>query len=78
MGIYGNVEITVSPPSRQFQYASFDEAAESLLEQLIFPNDEQTRDELRGVLEQWLVRRDGALMPPAAEIMIGAVIWWRN
>jgi SAM-dependent methyltransferase len=78
MGVYANVEITSSPPSRQFQYASFDEAAESLQEQLILPNDEQTRDELRGVLEQWLVQQDGALMPPAAEKMVGAVIWWRK
>ena len=78
MGIYANVEITVSPPSRQFQYASFDEAVESLLEQLILPNDEQTRDELREVLEQWLVQQDGALTPPAVEEMVGAVMWWRN
>jgi hypothetical protein len=78
MGIYANVEITVSPPSRQFQYASVDEAVESLLEQLILPNDEQTRDELREELEQWLVQQDGALTPPAAEEMVGAVMWWSN
>jgi hypothetical protein len=72
------VEITVSPPIRQFQYASFDEAVDTLLEQLILSNGEQTRDELREVLEQWLVLQDGALLPLAAEKMVGAVIWWRQ
>jgi 2-polyprenyl-3-methyl-5-hydroxy-6-metoxy-1,4-benzoquinol methylase len=78
MGIYANVEITGSPPSRQFQYPSVDEAVESLLEQLILPNDEQTRDELRRSLEQWLVQQDGVLMPPTGEKMVSAVIWWRK
>ena len=78
MGIYANVEITAAPPSRQFQYSSVDEAVESLLEQLILPNDEQTRDELRGLLEQWLVQQDGVLMPPTAEKMVSAVLWWRK
>jgi len=78
MGIYANVEITGSPPSRQFQYSSVDEAVESLVEQLILPNDEQTRDELRKLLEQWLVQQDGMLMPPTGEKMVSAVIWWRK
>ncbi len=78
MGIYANVEITGSPPSRQFQYSSVDEAVESLLEQLILPNDEQTRNELRRLLEQWLVQQDGVLMPPTGEKMVSAVIWWRK
>lgn len=72
------MEFTASPPSRQFQYASFDEAVESLLEQLILPNEEQTRDELREVLEQWLVLHDGALTPPAAEKMVGTIMRWRT
>ncbi len=76
MGIYANVEITGSPPSRQFQYASVDEAVKSLLEQLILLDDEQTRDELRRLLEQWLVQQDGVLMPPTAEKMVSAVLWW--
>ncbi len=78
MGIYANVEVVSSPPSRQLQYASLDEAVGSLSEQLILPVDEQTRNELRRLLEQWLVQRDGALMPPTGEKMVSAVIWWSN
>ena len=74
MGMYANVEIITSPPSRQFHYASVDEAVESLLEQLILPNNEQTRYELRGLLEQWLVQQDDVLMPPTGEQMVSAVI----
>jgi len=76
MGIYANVEIINSPSSRQFQYSSVDEGVESLIEQLILPNDEQTRKELRTLLEQWLVERDGALVPPVEKKMVSAIIWW--
>jgi 2-polyprenyl-3-methyl-5-hydroxy-6-metoxy-1,4-benzoquinol methylase len=76
MGINANVEIINSPPSRQFQYSSVDEAVESLIEQLILPNDEQTRKELRTLLGQWLVERDGALVPPVESKMVSAIIWW--
>ena len=76
MGIYANVEIIDSPPSRQFQYTSVDEAVESLLEQLILPDDEQTRNELRRLLEQWLIERNGILVPPVEKKMVSAIIWW--
>jgi len=46
-----------------------------LLEQLILPVNQQTRSELRALLEKWLVERDGMLMPPIEKI-VSAVIWW--
>ena len=73
MGIYANVEIVALPPS--FRYPSLDIAVEELLEQLILPDNQQTRSELRVLLEKWLVERDGMLVPPIDKI-VSAVIWW--
>ncbi|GAC1565467.1 MAG: class I SAM-dependent methyltransferase [Ktedonobacteraceae bacterium] len=75
MGIYANVEVVNAPPSLQFHYSSFDAAVEGLLEQLILPDDAQTKHELRRLLEQWLVEQDGVLVPPT-EKMVSAIIWW--
>ncbi len=74
MGIYANVEVVATPPS--LRYPSLDVAVVELLEQLILPDDEQTRAQLRGLLAGWLVERDGMLMPPSRE-MVSAIIWWR-
>ena len=71
MGIYANVEIVETPQS--LRYPSYDVAVEELLEQLILPADAQTREELRGLVEQWLVERDGMLVPPAQN-MVCAII----
>ncbi len=71
MGIYANVEIVKLPPS--LRYPSLDGAVEELSEQLILPNEEQTRNELEGLLEKWLVERDGLLVPPVQE-MVCAII----
>lgn len=73
MGIYANVEVVTLPPS--LRYPSLDVAVEELLEQLILPDNQQTRSELRALLEKWLVERDGMLMPPIEKI-VSAVIWW--
>ncbi len=62
MGIYADVEIVRMPG--MIRYPSLDVATEELLEQLILPDDEQTRGELRQLLESWLVERDGAFIPP--------------
>jgi len=74
MGIYANVEVVATPPS--LRYPSLDVAVVELLEQLILPDDEQTRAQLRGLLAGWLVERDGVLMTPSREI-VSAIIWWR-
>jgi 2-polyprenyl-3-methyl-5-hydroxy-6-metoxy-1,4-benzoquinol methylase len=73
MGIYANVQVVTLPPS--LHYPSLDVAVEESLEQLILPADKQTRSELRPLLEQWLLERDGMLVPPV-EKMVSAIIYW--
>lgn len=71
MGIYANVEIVETPQS--LRYPSLDVAVDELVEQLILPDNEQTRTRLRALLEGWLVERDGMLAPPI-EKMVCAII----
>ncbi len=73
MGIYANVEIVTLATS--LRYPSLDIAVEELIEQLILPDNQQSRSELRALLEKWLVERDGMLVPPI-EKNVSAVIWW--
>ncbi len=75
MGIYTNVEIVKLAPS--LRYPSLDVAVTELLEQLIVPDDERTREELRDLLKGWLVERDGMLVPPVQK-MVCAIIWWNG
>ena len=75
MGIYANVEIVVLPPS--LRYPSLDIAVTELMEQLILPDNEKTRMELRTSLEGWLVERGGMLVPPMQEVVC-AIIWWEK
>lgn len=75
MGIYANVEIVKFPQS--MRYPSLDVAMEELTEQLILPDDDKTRDELRALLTGWLVERDGMLTPPPQDMMC-AILWWAN
>jgi SAM-dependent methyltransferase len=76
MGIYANVEIVKL--SSSLRYHTLDVAVNELLERLILPGDEQTRDELRGLLAGWLVEQDGVLIPPSQQGMVGAIVWWRS
>jgi len=71
MGIYADVEIVKLPVS--IRYPSLDVAVDELLEQLILPDDKTTRSELQGLLEDWLIERDGMLVPPVDE-MVCAII----
>lgn len=71
MGIFANVEIVETPQS--LRYPSLDVAVDELVEQLILPDDEQTRNTLRGLLAGWLIERDGVLVPPV-EKMVSAII----
>lgn len=75
MDIFANVEIVTLPPS--LRYPSLDVAETEMLEQLILPDDDTTRSELRTLLEKWLVERDGMLVPPPRE-MLCAIIWWEK
>nr|BBH92422.1 hypothetical protein KTA_06210 [Thermogemmatispora argillosa] len=73
MGIYANVEIVRTPLS--LRYPSLDVAVEELLEQLLLPDDEATRRELRAFLEGWLVPDKGELAVPGKEV-VSAIIWF--
>ncbi len=73
MDIYANVEIVKTPGS--MRYPSLDGAVEELLEHLILPRDEHTRDELRTLVAGWLVERDGMLAMPADEMACAIVSW---
>jgi SAM-dependent methyltransferase len=75
MGIFANVEIVSHPPS--MRYPSLDVAVSEMTEQLILPEDEKTRVELRALLEEWLVEKDGVLVPPLQK-MVCAIIWWEK
>ncbi|OLB46596.1 MAG: hypothetical protein AUH05_01325 [Ktedonobacter sp. 13_2_20CM_53_11] len=71
LGIYADVEVVKLPVI--LSYPSVDVAVEEVSEQLILPGDDATRKELRHLLEDWLVERNGMLVPPV-EAMIGAII----
>lgn len=75
MGIYANVEVVRLPVF--MAYASYEDAVEEQIEQLILPDNEKSRRELRSLLQDWLVERDGALRPPAQE-MAAAMIWFQT
>ncbi|GAC1388552.1 MAG: class I SAM-dependent methyltransferase [Ktedonobacteraceae bacterium] len=71
MGLFADVEVVTLPVI--LKYPSLDIAVEEVSEQIILSEDEKTREELRHLLEEWLVERDGMLVPPV-EGMIGAII----
>jgi SAM-dependent methyltransferase len=75
MGIFANVEIVTLPPS--LRYPSLNVAVTEMTEQLILPEDEKARVELRALLERWLVERDGMLVPPQQKVVC-AIIWWKK
>ena len=51
----------------------FRSAVDELLEQLILSPDEATRGELRKLLQEWLIERNGMLVPPVEE-MVSAIL----
>lgn len=66
MGLYADVEIVHMPPS--LRYRSLDQAGEELSEQLILPDERRIQTELRAMLADWLVERDGWLTPPVESL----------
>jgi SAM-dependent methyltransferase len=73
MGIFANVEVVKSPQSLLFP--SLDDAVTALSEQLILPDDQKTRNELRELLAGWLIERDGMLRPPGDDLVCAIVSW---
>jgi len=71
MGIYANVE-SVNLPTF-ISYPSLEIAVGDLLEQLILPDDQSTRETLYRLLADWLVEQDGKFKPPVQN-MASAII----
>ncbi len=65
LGIYASVEIVRIPWDMYFP--TLDVATDGMLEQLILPDNEQTRKELQDLLKTWLIERDGVYVPPVDE-----------
>lgn len=76
LGIYAQVE-TVTVPFT-FKYPSLRDAEEELLDQLILEDSVQTRQELRGLLENWLVEGEGGAWSSPESTLTLAIIWWRR
>ena len=75
MGIYSDVEVVKLPPT--LRYPSLEVAVAELAEQLILPDDQQTRQELLDLAKAWLVEQDGALVPPGGEMVCAIMCWER-
>jgi 2-polyprenyl-3-methyl-5-hydroxy-6-metoxy-1,4-benzoquinol methylase len=71
MGIYADVEVVRLAVS--LRYASLEDAVEAQLEHLILPDDEPTRAKLRTLLDEWLVERNGMLVPPVDALVSGII-----
>ena len=67
LGLYADVEVVRTPSSLHF--ADMDSAVEEMLEMLVLPDNQQTREDLRVQLEQWLVPQGSELGPPQPELI---------
>ena len=74
LGIYANVQVITAPFA--LTYPSLQNAEDELLEQLILEDSAETRRELRGLLENWLVEGTPWHSPPWE--MASAILWWRR
>jgi len=64
----------VEVPSRT-RFATVAEAVKEYRDYLLLPDTRPVRSELHGLLEAWLVRRDGALCPPLRTLPAAVVGW---
>jgi SAM-dependent methyltransferase len=75
LGIFAGVKVVKLPPT--LRYTSLDVAVEELLEQLILPDDQHTRAELRDMLNDWLIEQHGVLAPPSRDMVCAILCWSR-
>jgi SAM-dependent methyltransferase len=73
LGLAPQVKV-VEVPSRT-RFASVDEAVKEYRDYLLLPDTRPVRRELHGLLESWLVRRDGALHPPLRTLPAAVIDW---
>jgi SAM-dependent methyltransferase len=68
-------EVEVVEVSSRARFATVAEAAKDYREQLCLPDTAETRAELRGLLKDWLVPRDGGWGPPLKTTPAAIVSW---
>ncbi len=74
MGIYADVSIVRAPFA--LVYPTMQDAEDELIEQLILPDNDSTRRELRGLLGDWLRERPDGIWSSPEQEMISAILWW--
>ena len=76
LGIYAQVEVVAR--SFAFKYPSLQDAEDELLDQLILEDNRETRQELRGLLESWLIKEEEGTWSSPKTTMAQAILWWRR
>ncbi|MDQ4069024.1 MAG: methyltransferase domain-containing protein [Actinomycetota bacterium] len=76
LGLSPEVEVVEVPSRARFKSAA--EAAREYRDQLCLPDAPEVRKELRGLLADWLVPRDGALGPPLRSVPAAIISWGRG
>lgn len=74
LGIYANVEVVQVPFT--LSYPGLQEAEDELMDQLILEDSAQTRQELRRLLEDWLVRENDQTWHSPVQTVISAILSW--
>ena len=76
LGLAPEVEVVEVPSRARFKTVA--EAAKDYRDQLCLPDTPEVRKELRGLLADWLVARDGVLGPPLKTVPAAVVSWGRG
>jgi SAM-dependent methyltransferase len=74
LGIYANVEVVSAPFT--LSYPGLQEAEDELMEQLILEDTAQTRQELRRLLGDWLVRENDQIWHSPVYTVVSAIVSW--
>ena len=76
LGLSPQVEVVEVPSRARFKTPA--EAAKDYRDQLCLPDTPQARKELRNLLADWLVPRDGGLGPPLKTVPAAILSWGRG
>lgn len=74
LGIYANVEVVTAPFT--LNYPTLRDAEDELIEQLILEDTAQTRRELRGLLEDWLIEEDDHTWRSPVQKTVSGILSW--
>jgi len=74
LGIYASVEVVQVPFT--LSYPGLQEAEDELMDQLILEDTAQIRQELRSVLEGWLVRESDQSWHSPVQTVVSAILSW--